>query len=89
MTKTCACRHLWFEVTIAYCVALAAVMAVTYAVGLEDRGLRFYARVHKHLLTLKLKRRLLFRSACEVRTTIKLPEAARVTGGGQQSLKAS
>lgn len=49
MTKTCACWELWFEVTIAYCVALAAVMAVTYAVGPADRGLRFYARVRVHL----------------------------------------
>lgn len=50
--------------------------------GPEDHGLRFYARVH--LLTLKLKRRLLFRSACEVGTSIKLHGAARVTGEGEQ-----
>lgn len=33
MTKTCARQDLWFEVTIAYCVPLAAVMAVTYMEG--------------------------------------------------------
>lgn len=41
MTKTCACQDLWFEVTIAYCVPLAAVMTVTYAVGLKDGGVPF------------------------------------------------
>lgn len=85
MTKTCACQDLWFEVTIAYCVPLTAVMAVTSMVGLEDHGVRFYARVRVHLLTLKLKWRLLFRSACEVRTSVKLHQAARVTREGQQT----
>lgn len=60
MTKTCARQDLWFEVTIAYCVALAAVMAVTDTVDLEDHGVSFYARVRVHLLTLDLKWRLLF-----------------------------
>ena len=85
MTKPCARQDLWFEVTIAYCVPAAALMAVTYMEELEDHGQRFNARVRAHLLTLKLKRRLLFPSACEVRTTIKLHEAARVTREGRQT----
>lgn len=56
MAKTCARQDLGFEVTIAYCVPAAAVMAVTaVGGGLEDHGVTFYARVRVHLLTLELK----------------------------------
>lgn len=60
MTKTCAHQDLGFEVTIAYCVPVAAVMAVTAMEGLEDHGVSFYARVPVHLPTLELKSGLLF-----------------------------